>query len=333
MLFSNPEWQATKDRYYSTIFIACLLLFLIYSFSAASSQAQAWTMPRGEHFLKITGSKIAAADQYTFDGRSINFINGVDGTAFRDESLYFYSEWGLFDKLTLVLSLPYKRTFVQDLAFKYQTFAPGTGTLGLRIALLPLLGFRPSAIAVGLNLGANIPMGYTRNYAPSAGAGQLDAQASLGIGVSFYPTAAYFQASGGYRYRSSVYLFSKSIGCNVGNDIHCIRDLKPSYGDELIFSAEAGIMFINGMLFFQALSNAVWSLEKPVIGFTAINPIPTHQRYVKAGGGFTLYPFRVTRLYSWAELGLSLQYFLTPYGRNTIASNDLFVGIEYRVRF
>ncbi len=331
MYFFSPEWLAHKNRYHSIQLSIGLLLILF--LSSSTSFAQAWTMPRGEHFVKITGSKISAANQYTFDGRSINFVNGVDGTAFRDESLYFYSEWSLFNKLTLVLSLPYKRTFVNDLAFRYQTFAMGTGAIGFRIALLPLLGLRPSAVSVGLNLGANIPMGYTRNYAPSAGAGQLDAQASLGIGLSFYPTAAYLQVSGGYRYRSSVYLFSRAIGCNVGNDINCIRDLKPEYGDEMIFSAEAGMMFINGMLFFQAISNAVWSIEKPIIGFTAINPIPTHQRYIKAGGGFTIYPFRVTRLFAWSNLGLSAQYFLTPYGRNTIDSNDLFVGIEYRIRF
>lgn len=333
MFLREPERRAKRNRYNSIRLIAGLLLLVLNFCFAISSRAQAWTLPRGEHFVKLTGSKVSAANQYTFDGRSIDFINGFEGTAFRDESLYFYSEWGLFDKLTLVLSLPYKRTFVNDLAFRYHTYAMGTGTVGLRIALLPLLGVRSGAVAVGLNLGANIPMGYTRNFAPSAGAGQLDAQASLGIGLSFYPTAAYMQISGGYRYRSEMYMFSKTVACNVGNDINCIRDLKPAYGDELIFSAEAGMMFINGMLFFQALSNAVWSVEAPEIGFTAVNPIPTHQRYIKAGGGFTLYPFKVTRLFTWADLGFSIQYFVTPYGRNTIASSDLFAGIEYRLRF
>ena len=290
-------------------------------------------MPRGEHYVKITGSYVTASDQYTFDGRVADFINGVEGRAYRDESLYLYGEFGLFDNITLVLSLPYKRTFVRDLAFKYQTRAPGNGVIGLRLALFPLLGVRPSAVSMALNLGAQVPMGYTRNYAPSVGAGQVDLQAMLGLGVSFYPTAAYAQISGGYRYRSSMYGLSNITPCNVGNDIDCIRDLKPDFGNEFIFSAEAGIMFINGMLFLQAITNGAWSVEEPLVGFTAINPIPTLQRYIKTGGGFGLYPFRITRIYGLADLGLSVQYFLTPYGRNTIQSTDLFAGIEYRVRF
>ena len=302
------------------------------SCSILPSFGQAWTMPKGEHFIKITGSHVTASDQLTFDGRAIDFSNGVDGNAFKDQSLYFYSELGLFENITLVLSLPYKRTFVEDLAFEYQTSAMGTGSLGIRIALLPLFGLRPSAFSMALNLGTNVPLGYTRNFAPSAGSGQVDAQAGLGFGISFYPTAAYIQASAGYRYRSSLYAFSKAVSCNVGSDINCIRDLQPDYGDEYIFSADAGAMFLNGMFFFQVMANGIWSLETPFVGFTAVNPIPTLQRYIKTGAGFTLYPFKLSRLYGWFDFGLSVQYFLTPYGRNTIDSQDLFLGIEYRIK-
>lgn len=311
------------------IWFALLMAFVVMVQPAFS---QAWTMPKGEHFVKVTSSRVVASNQYSFDGRLIDFSNGVDGNAFKDESLYLYSELGLLNNFTLILSLPYKRTYVEDLAFRYQTSAMGSGAIGVRLALLPILGVRPSAVSVALNLGASVPLGYTRNFAPSAGAGQVDAQATLGIGVSFYPTAAYFQMSGGYRYRSSMYSFSKTVDCNVGNDVNCIRDLQPDYGDELIFQADAGIMFLNGMLFFQALANGVWSIDEPFVGFTAVNPIPTLQRYIKAGAGFTLYPFRITRFFDWSDLGFGVQYFVTPYGRNTIESTDLFVGIEYRIR-
>jgi hypothetical protein len=306
-------------------------VFLVPSFT--DLHAQAWTMPRGEHFVKLAGGYIIAADQYTFDGRIVDFVNGKSGNAFTDQSLYLYTELGLFQNLTMVVSIPYKRIFIEDLAYRYRTFAMGSGTLGLRIGLMPLFGVRPSAVSMALNLAVTAPMGYSRNYAPSAGPGQLDAQAVLGIGLSFYPTAAYLQASGGYRYRSSVYALSRAQSCNVGADIDCVRDLKPDYGDELVFSAEGGIQFFNGFLFIQALANGVWSVDAPYIGFTAINPIPTLQRYIKAGGGIAIYPFRITHFYGVANMGLSAQYFFTPYGRNTIQSRDLFVGIEYRVHF
>jgi len=314
---------------------ASLLFSILYFFASGTTNhafAQAWTMPKGEYFVKITGSSVTASDQYTFDGRTVDFVDGVQGNAFMDQSLYLYGEFGFFENITLVLSLPYKRTFIEDLAFKYQTFALGSGTVGARFSLLPLLGAKPSALSLSLNLGAHIPLGYTRNFAPSVGAGQIDAQATLGIGYSFYPVAAYVQAGGGYRYRSSQYMFSKATGCNVGSDINCIRDLQPTFGDEFLFSAEAGMAFMNGMLFFQALGHGVWSVNEPIIGFTAVNPIPTQQRYIKAGGGFSIYPFRITRIYSFADLGIGVQYFITPYGRNAIQSQDIFVGIEYRIR-
>ncbi len=333
MLFGKPRHWARVNVRKARLYVAGLLYLVTACICASPAKGQAWTMPRGEHFLKITGSSITAANQFSFDGRTLDFANGVSGNAFRDESLYLYGELGLFNNLTLVLSLPYKRTFVQDLAFKYETSALGSGTIGVRLALLPLFGARPSALSLALNLATNVPLGYTRNFAPSAGPGQVDVQASLGLGVSFYPTAAYAQISAGYRYRSSLYAFSQAVPCNVGNDINCIRDIKPTYGNELIFTADTGIMFLNGMLFFQALANGVWSVDEPAVGFTAINPIPTLQRYIKAGAGFTLYPFRITRLYGMADLGFGVQYFLTPYGRNTIESTDLFFGIEYRVRF
>ncbi len=342
MLLTEPRNQATTIKSSITrsttrteiagiafVFLVCVLTAL----STSPCLGQAWTMPRGEHFVKITGSRILASEQLTFDGRSIDFANGVTSNSFKDESLYLYGEFGVWNNLTLILSLPYKRLFIKDLAFKYQTLAMGTSTVGLRVALLPLLGVKPSALSLALNLGANVPMGYTRNFAPSAGPGQVDAQASLGIGLSFYPTAAYLQASAGYRLRTSMYAFSRAMDCNVGTDIDCIRDLKPDYGNEFIFSADAGIMFLNGTLFFQVLANGVWSVEEPFIGFTAINPIPTLQRYIKTGAGFAMYPFRLSRLYAWSDLGFSVQYFITPYGRNTIASSDIFVGIEYRIRF
>ena len=336
MLFGKPRIWASLEvskGYLSLVSLIWLAAIVCSSaFLPVSTKAQAWTMPRGEHFFKITGSQITASDQFSFDGRTIDFANGVTGNAFRDESLYLYGELGLFDNLTLVLSLPYKRTTVQDLAFEYETSALGSGALGVRVALLPLFGARPSAFSLALNVATTVPLGYTRNFAPSAGPGQVDAQATLGFGVSFYPTAAYAQLSAGYRYRSSFYGLSKAVSCNVGNDINCIRDAQPAYGNELIFSADTGIMFLNGMLFFQALANGVWSVDEPQVGFTAINPIPTLQRYVKAGAGFTLYPFRITRLYGLSDLGFSTQYFLTPYGRNTIDSTDLFFGIEYRIR-
>jgi hypothetical protein len=296
------------------------------------ASAQAWTMARGEAYVKAFYGKVTAAEQFTFDGRTTDYIDGLAGDTYRDRSLYLYSEIGLSDRFSLIVSAPYKRTFVRDQSFRFRIFGLGTATLGGRIALLPLLGLPTDQNALAANLYFYIPTGYTRNFAPSTGAGQVDIQGSLFYGRSFYPAPAYAQVGAGYRYRSSLYLFSGAAPCRTGSDIHCIADARPSYGDEFLFHAEAGVSPFGGALFLQALATSIWSVQVPVVGFSAINPIPTHQRYIKAGGGIALYPFRIVNAPHLATLGFSVQYFLTPYGRNTIHSRDLFIGIEFRLR-
>jgi hypothetical protein len=90
-------------------------------------------------------------------------------------------------------------------------------------------------------------------------------------------------------------------------------------------------MPFNGAMLIQVLTNSVWSVAPPRVGFTALNPIPEQQRYVKVGGGIGFYPFRLTYLVHLTEIGVSAQYFMTYYGRNTIVSRDLYVGLDIRL--
>lgn len=294
------------------------------------ARGQAWTMPKGESYIKVSYGHVTAAEQYTFDGRATDYINGLPGDTFRDRSLYLYSEVGLTDNFTLVLSVPYKRTFVRDHGFRFRIFGLGSISVGGRISLLPLLGMEQKQRALAANFMAFVPSGYTRNFTPSTGAGQLDVQASLFFGQSLYPLPAYTQLGAGYRHRSSLYLFSQSTPCISGSDIHCITDPHADYGDELVFYAETGVSPFNGLLLLQGLANAAWSLDAPRVGFSAINPLPTHQRFIKAGAGVTVYPFKLLKGSFLEDLGLSAQFFRTLFGKNTINSRDLFLGIEYR---
>ncbi len=313
-----------------TAWISTLIVLALFGILAPTpARAQAWPASKGTFYTKLTRSDIRAADQYTFDGRRGDFIDGVAGNAFVDESYHLYTEWGLLHNLTLVLSVPFKQLAVHDLAFRYETSAIGSASVGFRFGLFPLLGIRPSAVSMAMNLGATVPTGYTRNLTPSAGSGQVDAHALIGIGLSFWPTAAYMQATGGYRYRSDYYRFSKAVACNAGVDLFCIRDAQPAFGDEWLFQAEAGLTMLSGTFFVQALGQGVWSVETPTIGFTALNPIPTHQRYIKAGAGLTIYPFKLTRAFRFENVGFGVQAFITPYGRNTIDSQDFFFGIDF----
>lgn len=305
---------------------AALLLLTL----AVDAVAQAWTPAPGHLYAKLSFGSTNASEQFAFDGQEADFITGVTGNAFRDRSLYLYTEWGLSDDLALVVTLPYKRTIIRDQAFRYRTRAFGSAMVGLRASLRRLLGWQDTGHALAANVALTLPTGYTRNLAPSAGAGQVDAQATLAYGRSLYPLPAYAQLSGGYRYRSAVYAFSRAVDCNVGSDLNCTTDQQPDPGEELVYSFEAGLTPLGGGLLLQLLGNGVWSVVEPTEGFTAINPIPTRQRYFKLGGGGAVYPFRLAGVESLAPLGLSVQYFETVSGRNTIRSRDLFVGLEYQ---
>ena len=287
-------------------------------------------MPKGEAYVKLFYSKTDAARQYTFYGRTTDFIDGLEGNTFRDRSLYLYAEVGLSDNLSMTLSLPYKRLFIRDQSFRFRTFAVGTVSLGVRIALLPLFGRTASRNAAALNFTVGVPAGYTRNYAPSAGSGQVDVEALISVGHSFWPFPAYAQAGAGYRYRSSMYAFSDAVKCQPGRDVSCITDARPSFGDEWVYRIEAGLTPFGGGLLVQALAGGAWSLHLPTTGFSAVNPIPTRQRFLKVGGGLAIYPFRIAGMKHLARFGLNVQYFVTPTGRNTLASRDLFVGVEFR---
>lgn len=305
-----------------------LLGVLVGGLVGGSAYGQAWTQPPGQLYAKVSVGAVTASEQYAFDGETTLFIDGVDDETFRDRSLYLYAELGLTEWATLVAQLPYKRTTIEDAAFRYQTEAVGAVTLGLRTALLPLVGAGEGPNALALNAALAVPTGYTRNFAPSAGAGQVDAEASLAYGRSFYPLPLYAQASAGFRYRTTVYGLSSAVDCQEGRDLNCTRDQEPDYGNEWLYAAEVGWTPLDRAVLIQGLVRGVWSVREPEVGFTAINPLPTRQRYLKVGGGVAVYPFRWFGVEALETLGLSVQGFATPSGRNTIKSQDWFIGLE-----
>jgi len=288
------------------------------------STGQAWVQPRGHAYVKLSLGDATASEQYRFDGETKPYADNVEGEAFFDDSWYLYGEYGLTDNLTLVAVVPYKSLRVRDAAFDYASEGLGSLVLGLRTGLKKLVGLTADRHALAANVSLTLPTGYTRNFTPSVGAGQVDVQGTINYGVSLWPFPGYAQAGVGYRYRSALYGLSTALACQEGRDLNCVADVEPKYDDELLFSGEAGVSFGRWVLV-QVLGHGVWSNRPPDVEttFSIRNPIPTRQRYLKVGGGVTLYPLRT--------LGLGVQVFFTPYGRNTVRSTDYFWGIEYRI--
>ncbi|QQS66884.1 MAG: hypothetical protein IPP08_01555 [Chlorobiota bacterium] len=298
------------------LYLISILLFLfpIISFS------QAWTKPSGEIYAKLFYGSVTAKEQYGFDGTQKPMADNVTENAFFDRSFYLYSEGGLNDEVTIFGSLPYKRVITRDASFKYSTFAFGSLMLGGRYKLNNLVGISGWSDVLSANLAFTLPTGYTRNFTPSVGAGQIDAELSLNYGKSFHPLPIYAQAGLGFKYRSSIYALSKSIPCQDGVDKNCFNDLKPEYGNEITFALNGGY-FINDWLLFTLQANGVMSVVKPTEGFSVANPIPTKQRYIKLGGGL--------RVNTYDKLGVSFDAAIIPSGMNIFKGIEVTLGIDY----
>ncbi len=165
--------------------IAVLLLLGL----PALAHAQAWTLPPGEVYLKVTQGFANASERYDANGDVVPYDPATDGTPFRDRSRYLYGEVGLAPKLTLFGTLPYKRLFITDGGFdvpvERQASDLGSAVLGLRIGLDEAIGVLDERSALAANVALVVPLGYRRNYAPAVGPGQVDAQLLVAYGRSF----------------------------------------------------------------------------------------------------------------------------------------------------
>lgn len=294
------------------------IVFLIVS--ASSANGQAWTQKQGHGFVQagyVTGT---ASKQFAFDGNRKPYAEGVDESAFFERSIGFYGEYGVTRQNTLVLSLPYKRLVVRDATYRYQTSAWEALRIGWRRAVGPLT---KGSRAVALNVAVQLPLRYSRNFLPAAGAGQVDLDFTLDYGRSFEVVPAYCQVALGYRYRTSGYAFSEAIPCQEGVDLDCTADRQPEFGNQWLLRAEVGIPWRDHLLL-QGLTSAVLSQNAPETGFTASQPIPTESRYWKLGGG--------VMLFTKSGFGVNGQMFTTPYGRNAVASFDVMLAVFYRGR-
>lgn len=282
--------------------------------------AQAWPKPQGGYYTKLAFGTTAATEQYGANGNRKPYNESVSSNDFLDQSFYFYAEYGLTHRITIVTLIPFKRLTVRDTGSEMNASGFGTLGIGLRYGLMTPERVQTTGRSSSFLFSLNLPTGYARNRTPSVGTGQVDAQLGLSVGQSLYPFPGYVQASLSYRMRTDIYLLSKTIDCLEPQNFDCFTDQKADYGDEWIFLAEIGAT-VRERVLLQALAHGIWSNVQPEVEFDPLNPLPTHQRLLKLGGGAIVYLGH--------GLGIGIQVFTTPIGRNTIRSVDWFFSVEY----
>ncbi len=309
-------------------------LLLAVSLAPSLALAQAWTLEPGRAYLKLAQGFANASERYDAEGEVVPYDMDTEGTPYRDRSLYLYGEVGLAPNLSLYGTLPYKRLRIRDGGLdpevEREASDLGSAVLGVRVGLNELVGLGERS-ALGANFGFTVPLGYRRNFAPAVGPGQVDLQALVAYGRSFWPRPAYAQVGLGYRYRTTVFGLSRIVDCpasqpadapelcvsGAGDEVH--------YSDEFLAKAEVGYTLFERLLV-QALVDVVWSKDAPQQVDSALGVQPEafpQQRYVRTGLGATFYVF--------GDTGLSVQAFTAPYARNALRAVEVFVGIETRL--
>jgi hypothetical protein len=278
--------------------------------------AGAWTASKGSVYAKLTYGASSANTQFAFDAGTKPLVEGLDDYPFADRSMYLYTEYGFNDDLTLTAMLPYKRAFMHDKLFKYNTTGMADIAFGARYRLFTEGNWVGSASG-----SVSVPTGYHRDFQPSLGSGQMDFAAAFNIGRSFWPAPAYATGSVGYRYRSGIYTSAVSDKASSNPFFNS----NVNYSDELFAMVEGGYTItlsgitkqLNGLLV-HVVVNSLISMRGSGSAFT-ITSAPSTQRFLKLGGGAALGFLN--------NFELSGDFYTTPMGMNTVQSIDIFLGV------
>jgi hypothetical protein len=159
---------------------------------ADAGQAGPWTREKGGYYSRFSASYLYTRSEFDAGGKEVPILTGnplVQSAAYRDVSLSSYVEYGLRDRLTLVVSLPFKiltsqRTELStDATILREVDVTNAGLAdlwtGVRYALIR--GRYPVAVEGSVKA----PLGYDRtpdNGGPALGTGYADAELALAAG-------------------------------------------------------------------------------------------------------------------------------------------------------
>ncbi len=200
-----------KSRFISMLLIVIALPTFLF--------ASGWTQKKGRGFYKIGFRFIRANEFYEPNGNKISIPTLGDNT------LSFYGEHGLTDRITLVAYIPfYKRITLNRQVGQESGFVYFEGDAISGIADADV-GFRfglrqdgSTVLSLGFMFG--LPLGDDQQAnGLLTSDGEFNQFVSLQIGHSFYPTPVYFAAEAGFNNRSKGYSDEFRYGFELGYQI------------------------------------------------------------------------------------------------------------------
>jgi hypothetical protein len=157
----------------------------------AALHAGAWTRAAGEFYGKAGLSRTDADKVYGPKGNK-----KLPGPKFKESAFSLYGEYGFTGRWTGVSQWAFKGMSSESGGVKKTESGPADAWFHLKRGLAE----RPLALAV--QAGAKLPLGYDPDGNPPLGQGQVDLEARFLAGKSFYPRPFYLGAELGYRRRN-----------------------------------------------------------------------------------------------------------------------------------
>ena len=247
------------------------------------SFAGAWAQTKGHYYTKLT-----------FIYSKADALYGIDyPVKFDDHAVYFYGEYGLFSRTSIILSAP---TFKQSINEASGVRGKTTGFVAGDFELQAKYQFLDKPIVASGLIGTKIPVVYNVVDFPPLGNGETDYDVKLLLGFSLYPIPAYLTGDIGYRLR--------------GGD----------FEDEIQYNFEAGYTFFNKYLV-RGVTTGIKSMKMEA-GLSDLLGFPLSQEQVRVGGGL------IYKLNQRIEFDIT--YLKTISGNYIPKANEVFIGIAFK---
>ena len=274
-----------------------LLILLI----CQDGYAGAWTQKRGHFFNKVGLLRFDSSSQYLLNGEKKPLTN--NGQVI-DVTFYDYFEYGLFDNLTLMGSVPFKRV-----SFSCAIQGCNKSTSGFSDVYA---GFRyklsESTWITSIQAGVKLATGYETDEqkldtAPPLGDGQTDVEFRLLVGRSIANGTGYLNLDAGFRARS-------------GEPV-----------DEVPFAVEAGIRLTKSYMLIGKIHGVRGIKEdNKQQNFRIVNG--TIENFVGTGALEDFVKAQVQLVYKFnATMDVSFEFDQVLTGRNTSQASTVGIGL------
>lgn len=262
------------------------VIFLVLCSVSSNVFAGAWAQQKGHFYSKLTFIQSLSEQRFDFMKQELNFT-------FNDKALYFYTEYGLLNGTTLVVSMPLmKESEAYYFSFKGTTKAAFAGDIEFQLKQNLLSGPLVLSAAAGINL----PVIYSTETTPPLGAGVRNYDLKLLAGTSFYPIPAYVTGDFGYRVRQG------------------------DFENEMSFSAEAGYTVMNKFLF-RLLASGMRSIHIDEMQ-QSFSQFSFQQEQYRVGTGL-IYLLN-------KNIEFDVTFLKTTSGRNFPEFTEIYFGIAFK---